>query len=156
MTTPARIAIPHCPPFVINSSGTGVFNSKTRKRASRLSIEEAAAHWNRFARGGNLRGDVEGAGTSATRIGRPVARAAELVRDGKVAVLWIDRSPASTSVEGLLEPASEIPLIGDPDQDWFLLRMDRQFHCLFHGPSVAARLHQKSRDRHPAHNRQPQ
>lgn len=140
MTTLTRLDIPHCEPYAINEAGRFVVNRRTRKTANPISLDQAALLWNEFARGENLRGDVEGAGTSTTAKGRPVARIEELARDGQAEWLWINRSPCTATVSASTEPPHKILLAGDPTQHWFLIRLSQRFETLFHGPSMAAKL----------------
>ena len=107
-----------------------------------LRLSQAVFAWNQSSTAKNMTpGFLQGVGTTRSRSGRSVISKETLVREGHVA--WIYLKPELEQVLGQNEgtafavPNEWIPLLGDEDQGWVVLRT-KEFETCFHGPSVSS------------------
>ena len=143
MTPLERKDIPMIPGYTIDAFGQ-VYRSDKDAQCKPLRLSQAVFAWNQSSAAKNMTpGFLQGVGTTRSRSGRSVISKETLVREGHVA--WVYLTPELEQVLGQSEgtafgiPDEWIPLSGDEDQGWVVLRT-KEFETCFHGPSAAMKI----------------
>ena len=124
--------------FVIDVTGS-VFNAATGRPADAVLQHEAARVWNKTGRGLWYPRDSTAANGRGPR--RPHLRARELVRtrpDGREVTQWLYCRKTAVLPLAVTPRPGELPLVGDPSDNWCAISLPRQYASVFHGPSMAA------------------
>ena len=152
-------------PFEVDAFGR-IFNAQTNKIAKPMSRIDAAKTWNEDAGGSRWRQlDPARPNHIGQRIRGPKAEdlirgysddllldplTGKVFREAQIVTRWLfdDRAPTAVwsdasnpppKCDVAFEPDEWIRASGELEEGWVVLRMDKEFNSLFHGPSMAAR-----------------